>query len=375
MFRLSSLIKSTLQNLTIKEHNGSIMIWNFTNRCNLSCHHCYSKADPYNTDSLTFSKIQQIIPQLLESKINFIIFSGGEPLIREDIYDIATQMKKNNIITYLSTNGMYINEKNVKKIINTFDYIGISIDGKEKTHDYFRGQKGSYLKAMNAIKLIQKNGGNCGIRFTLTKETQNDFYSMFDLVEELNINKFYISHLVYSGRGKDNLNIDLSKEQRREYVEFIIQKAFEYYKAKKNIDIVTGNMEMDAIMLLKKFQKDYPKYCNDLIKRLKHWGGNSSGVRIGNMDWEGNVKPDPFFPETIGNYLKQPLKDIWLNPSNKIAQRLRDTPRKISGRCEDCKYILICNGGNRSRSFVIHNDLWKEDPSCYLTDEEIKGIK
>ncbi|AXH12669.1 radical SAM/SPASM domain-containing protein [Halarcobacter bivalviorum] len=373
MFRLSELIKSTLEDIPSRGHSGSIMIWNFTNRCNLFCHHCYSKADPNNMDLLSFDEIRKTIPQLIESGIRFVIFSGGEPLIRSDIYDIAQEMKKHKIMTYLSTNGMYINEKNVEKIITTFNYIGISIDGKEEVHDYFRGQKGSYKKAIKAIKLIQKNGGNAGVRFTLTKETKDDFYSIFELVENLNVNKFYISHLVYSGRGEDNLKIDLTKEERRECVEYIIDKAFDYYNSKKGIDLVTGNMEMDSILLLKRFEKNYPRKVDDLMRRLKLWGGNNSGIRIGNMDWKGDVKPDPFFPKVIGNYLKQPFENIWSNTDDEIVNKLREIPRKISGKCENCKYISICNGGSRSRAYVIHNDLWAEDPSCYLTNEEIKA--
>lgn len=372
MFRLSNLIKSTLHNEKSRTLNGSIIIWNFTNRCNLLCHHCYSKADANEKDTLSFENIQHTIPKLKKAGVNFVIFSGGEPLLRKDIFDIAQCMKDNGIMTYLSTNGMYINPKNVKQIIDTFNYIGISIDGIEHIHDYFRGQKGAYEKSIDAIKLIQENGGNAGIRFTLTKETQSSFYAMFDLVEQLNVNKFYISHLVYSGRGEENLSIDISKEQRREYVEFIIDKAFEYFEKNKEIDLVTGNMEMDAILLLKEFEKRYPSHAQTLKEKLLSWGGNSAGNRLGNMDWLGNVKPDPFFPFTIGNYLEEDFDAIWQNPNNALLQNLRATPRDIKGKCGICQYIDICNGGSRSRAYAITGDLWEEDPSCYLTYEEIR---
>ena len=372
MFRLSNLIKSTLEDKQSRTLNGSIMIWNFTNRCNLLCHHCYSKADANEKDTLSFEEIKQTIPRLKKAGINFVIFSGGEPLLRKDIFDIAENMKKHNIMTYLSTNGVYVNSKNVDKIIDTFNYIGISIDGIEEIHDNFRGQKGAYAKSIEATKLIQSHGGNAGIRFTLTKETQDSFYEMFDLCEELNVNKFYISHLVYSGRGKDNLEIDISKEQRKEYVDFIINKAFEYYKNEKDIDLVTGNMEMDAIMLLNRFKQEYPSKVDILEKKLKSWGGNSAGNRLGNMDWLGNVKPDPFFPFIIGNYLQTPFDEIWTSTKNDILNKLREAPRQIKGKCSDCKYIEICNGGSRSRAFAITGDLWEEDPSCYLDIEEIR---
>ncbi len=373
MFRLSNIIKSTLENKPTRQLDGSIMIWNFTNRCNLFCHHCYSKADANAKDSLSFAQICDTIPSMRKSGVKFVIFSGGEPLIRTDIFDIAHEMKRHGIMTYLSTNGMYINAKNAKKIKDTFDYIGISIDGIEEIHDFFRGQKGSYQKAIEGIKHIQDAGGNAGIRFTLTKETQTSFYDMFDLAEKLKVHKLYISHLVYSGRGLENLKIDISKDERRKYVNFIIDKAFEYYNNGDDMDIVTGNMEMDAVMLIKKFEQNYSKFVEPLKKNLKKWGGNSAGERLGNMDWEGNIKPDPFFPKTVGNYLDTSFENIWIG-DNDILKRLRETPRDISGICASCSFLDICNGGSRSRAYAISGDLYGEDPSCYLSDDERKGI-
>ena len=366
MFRLSNLIKSTLENKKERVLNGSIMIWNFTNRCNLLCHHCYSKANANGTDTLTFTQIKNTIPSMKKAGVKFVIFSGGEPLIRKDIFDIAKVMKEYGIMTYLSTNGMYISPKNAKNIVDTFNYIGVSIDGTKEIHDYFRAQKGSYEKAIEGIKHIQDVGGNAGIRFTLTKETKQSFYSMFDLVEELDANKLYISHLVYSGRGLDNLKIDITKQERKKYVEFIIDKAFEYYHNKKDIDLVTGNMEMDAIVLLDRFKKEYPEYVDTLYTKLKAWGGNSAGKRLGNMDWLGNVKPDPFFPKYIGNYLESDFEDIWSKNPTDLVKKLREEPRKLSGKCENCQYLDICNGGSRSRAYAIYDDLWAEDPSCYI---------
>ena len=183
----------------------------------------------------------------------------------------------------------------------------------------------------------------------------------------------YISHNFPVMKHTSEIKwIDISKEQRKEYVDFIINKAFEYYKNEKDIDLVTGNMEMDAIMLLNRFKQEYPSKVDILEKKLKSWGGNSAGNRLGNMDWLGNVKPDPFFPFIIGNYLQTPFDEIWTSTKNDILNKLREAPRQIKGKCSDCKYIEICNGGSRSRAFAITGDLWEEDPSCYLDIEEIR---
>jgi radical SAM protein with 4Fe4S-binding SPASM domain len=374
VFRLSNLLSSAIEGKKARVLDGSIAIWNFTNRCNLSCMHCYSKADLDAIDTLTSEDILKTLPKLKANGVKFIIFSGGEPLTRKDLFEIADSCKELGIITYLSTNGLYIGEKNAQKILDTFNYVGISIDGSEKTHDRFRGLEGSFKMSMKAVNLLNSfQKSKVGIRFTITKETYDDLKFIFELAESENIPKIYISHLVYSGRGLENLEMDLSKRQRRKAVNFILDKAFEYQKSGKDIEIVTGNMEQDAILFLERFGKNYPHLKDEMHKRLIKWGGNSAGRKLLNIDSEGNVKPDPFFPKTIGNILEEDFSDIWTNKPNGLLQKLRIHPRNIGEKCKRCNYINICNGGSRSRAYAIYNDLWAQDPSCYLSENEIKG--
>ncbi len=354
--------------------DGSIAIWNFTNRCNLSCLHCYSKAGLDATDTLTTSDIMATLPKLKANGVKFLIFSGGEPLTRKDLFDIALRCKELGIITYLSTNGLYVKQSNAEKILDTFNYIGISIDGSPDVHDKFRGLKGSFDESMKAVDLLNSFGKTkVGIRFTITKDTFDDLAFIFDLAEQHNIPKVYISHLVYSGRGLDNLEMDLSKEQRMAAVNYILDKAFEYHETRRDIEIVTGNMEMDAILFYDRFVEKYPDYAGEMKRRLLAWGGNSAGQKLLNIDSEGFVKPDPFFPVKIGNILQQDFSDIWTNHPVPLLQKLREHPRKLSGKCASCCYLDICNGGSRSRAYAIYGDLWAEDPSCYLSEEKIKG--
>ena len=369
MFRLSNLLNSVLSGKPARVLDGSIAIWNFTNRCNLSCLHCYSKADLDAVDTLTTADIMDTLPKLKANGVKFLIFSGGEPLTRKDIYEIAARCKVLGIVTYLSTNGLYVKKSNAEQILDTFDYIGISIDGSEKVHDKFRGLEGSFRESMKAVDLLNSYGKTkVGIRFTITKDTYDDLQFIFELAEEHNIPKIYISHLVYSGRGLENLEMDLSKEQRITAVNYILDKAFEYHESGRDIEIVTGNMEMDAILFYDRFVKKYPEHATEMKKRLIDWGGNSAGRKLLNIDSEGYVKPDPFFPLKIGNILRQDFSDIWTNEPTAMLEKLRVHPRELSGKCETCQYINICNGGSRSRAYAIYGDLWAEDPSCYLKD-------
>jgi radical SAM protein with 4Fe4S-binding SPASM domain len=367
MFRLSNLLSSVVEHKPSRVLNGSIAIWNFTNRCNLSCLHCYSKADLDAVDTLDTKTILDTLPKLKQSGVKFIIFSGGEPLTRKDLFDIANRCRELGIITYLSTNGLYVKKSNALKILDTFDYVGISIDGSPDVHDKFRGLKGSFEESMKAVDLLNSFGKKkVGIRFTITKDTYDDLEFIFELAEKHSIPKIYISHLVYSGRGLENLEMDLSKEQRRVAVEYIIDKAFEYYENDTGIEIVTGNMEIDAILFYEKFKLKYPDLADEMMRRLKAWGGNSAGKKLLNIDSEGFVKPDPFFPKKVGNILHQDFVDIWVDNPDDILQKLRQSPRELSGKCSDCQYLDICNGGSRSRAYAIAGDLWAEDPSCYL---------
>jgi len=369
MFRLSNLLNSVTEGKSARVLDGSIAIWNFTNRCNLSCLHCYSKADLDAVDTLTTEKIMETLPKLKANGVKFLIFSGGEPLTRKDIFDIAARCKELGIITYLSTNGLYVKKSNALKILETFTYVGISIDGSPDVHDSFRGLKGSFEASMEAVDLLNSyNLTKVGIRFTITKDTYDDLAFMFELAQKHKIPKIYISHLVYSGRGLDNLEMDLTKEQRVTAVNYIVDKAFEYHDNGTDIEIVTGNMEMDAILFYDRFVQRYPEHAEEMHRRLVAWGGNSAGRKLLNIDAEGNVKPDPFFPSKIGNILNQDFTDIWTNEPSELLQKLRVHPRELTGKCQECQYLDICNGGSRSRAYAIHGDIWAEDPSCYLTN-------
>lgn len=366
MLRISNLIRASIEGGRERVLDGAIAIWNLTNRCNLSCMHCYSKATLDSVDALTTEEIFATMENMVQSGIKFIIFSGGEPLTRHDIFDIAARARELGIITYLSTNGLYVHKSNVEKIVAAFDYIGVSIDGSEKTHDHFRGLKGSFKLSMEAIKLLVAHSDRVGIRFTLTTQTLDDLSFIFDLAETYHIPKVYISHLVYSGRGLENREMDLSVQERIKAVKFVLSKAFEYYETGQNIEVVTGNMEMDAIALFEEFSRRYPDYSSQMHSRLLKWGGNSAGRKLVNIDSRGNVKPDPFFPLTLGSIKEKSFGDIWNDSENTVLTALRTHPRILEGECHECEYLSICNGGSRARAYAVHGTLTGDDPSCYL---------
>ena len=362
MLRISEYIRKSLKGERIKPFDSIILIWNITNVCNLFCQHCYSASNSVRTGELSIEEIKKQIPYLKKANVRYIIISGGEPLLRDDLFDIAKLFKENGFITTLSTNGTFIDESNIKQIKEYFSYVGISIDGDEDTHDRFRGMKGAFKKSINAIRLIRNVGIKVGMRFTITSETYKSIPFIFKLAEDEKVNKLYFSHLVYSGRGKNLSQTD--KGIYRNLVKQIIEKAFEYVEKGINIDIVSGNNEADAILLYQIFKEKYPEKANILYENLKIWGGNQAGVRIVDIDYRGYVKPDTYFPLKLGNIREKNFYDIW--NSNGILTELRKHPRRIKGKCEECSYIEICNGNSRSRAYAVYGDYFMEDPECYI---------
>lgn len=363
MFRLSEYIKKTLKNENIKENNGKILIWNITDNCNLKCHHCYLSSKPIkNPKEINIKNINETIKKLKKIGVYFVILSGGEPLTHKNIFKITSIFKNNSIKTCLSSNGLLINKKNIKIIKENFDYLGISIDGNQNTHDFFRTQTYSFKKSINAIRLSLESNINTGIRFTLTKSTYKSIENIFTLAEKENIPKIYISHLVYSGRASE-LSI-INKEKYNRIVCNIINKSFFYIKNNFNIEITTGNNDTDSIILLKKFKNKFPTLSKKIYENLKIWKGNKSGTKLINIDNNGNLKIDPFFKINIGNIFINDIEEIIKN--NEIINNLKIYPRILEGKCRKCQYLKICNGNSRARALTTKNNYLDGDPGCYL---------
>lgn len=364
MLRITEYLMESIEGKESRGLNALIAIWNLTNACNLACKHCYASANQRRDMELTLEEIAAIVPDMKKAGVRFVILSGGEPLMREDIFDISRVLRNAGLKTYLSTNGLLVGAGNIMEIKNNFDYTGISIDGEADTHDLFRGQKGAFDKALSSIRLCMEHDIKVGLRFTLSEATGRSLSYIFELVEKEGIPKIYISHLVNSGRG-EGLS-PLAKPAYREAVGYIIKKGFEYAERKSGPQpqIVTGNNESDAVLLYLEFKEKYPAQAEFLYRKLKNWGGNQAGVRLVNINHRGDVRPDPFFQCTIGNVREQSFFDVW--NSGGILSRLREKPRGLKGRCGECAYIEICNGNSRARAYAASGDYFEEDPACLI---------
>lgn len=368
MLRISDYIKKSLNpglQSAVSHHNGAgnLLIWNITGACNLSCEHCYSSSGRGNrNETITPELVLSTVDSLNKANVRAVIISGGEPLMSPYVFDIAKILKDNGFVTHLSTNGTMIDEGNIDRIKSMFDYVGVSIDGEEETHDMFRKRRGAYKSSLRALRLLKDKGINAGLRTSLTVHNYRDIPFIFKLAVKEGVKKLYISHLVYAGRGSSVSEIE--KTAHRKISSHIIETAFDFVKDGIPVEIVTGNNEPDAIILLEMFKKLYPEFYENMEEKILNWGGNQSGKRIINIDYSGFVKPDPFFNYRAGNIKEEDFFNI-IN-GDRLFSELRRTPRKLKGRCEKCRYLEICNGGSRARSHAIYGDYFQEDPACFM---------
>jgi Fe-coproporphyrin III synthase len=377
MFRLSLFIHELISPTPLKPARkpaAPVVIWNLIRRCNLTCKHCYTtSADIDFPNELNTVDIYRVMDDLKAFRVPVLILSGGEPLLHPDIFAISRRAKEMGFYVALSSNGTLITEQNIREIADIgYQYIGVSLDGIGQTHDEFRQKQGSFAASMRGIELCLQHGIKVGIRYTLTQNNAADFEKMLQLMDDYNIDKFYLSHLNYGGRGNRNRSEDAYFQVTRHAMNKLFATAYDWARQGKQREFVTGNNDADGVYFLHWVTKNFPQQAEHIQAKLEQWGGNASGVNVANIDNLGYVHPDTFWWHyALGNVKERPFADIWQDVSDPLMAGLKQIPRPLKGRCAVCAYQKICNGNTRVRAQQIFNDAWAEDPGCYLTDTEI----
>lgn len=351
-----------------------MVIWNLIRRCNLTCKHCYTTSTDIDfPGELATPEIYTVMDDLKAFKVPVLILSGGEPLLHPDIFNISRRAKDMGFYVALSSNGTKISADNIDEIADiSYQYIGVSLDGIKDTHDQFRRVKGSFDEALRGVHLCLEKGIKVGIRFTLTQDNAKDFPALLQLMDDNNIDKFYLSHLNYGGRGNRNRKDDAHFEMTRDAMDLMFQTCYEWLKAGKDREFVTGNNDADAVYFLHWVSKHFPDKAEPIKAKLEQWGGNASGVNVANIDNLGSVHPDTFWWQyDLGNVRDRPFSEIWMDTSDPLMAGLKQIPRPLEGRCATCHYQTICNGNTRVRAAQITSNYWAEDSGCYLTESEI----
>ncbi|WP_374318103.1 heme d1 biosynthesis radical SAM protein NirJ [Aquabacterium sp.] len=353
---------------------GPVVIWNLTRRCNLTCKHCYAlSADHDYPGELSTQDVFSVMDDLRAYRVPVLILSGGEPLLRPDLFNIATRAREMGFYVALSTNGTLIDAPMAERIAAMgFDYVGISLDGLRETHDQFRRQVGAFDASLQALRLLRGHGVKLGLRFTMTSLNAHDLPALLQLMRDEGIAKFYFSHLNYAGRGNIHRAKDAHFAATRQALDLLYETAWQAAMADRDEEYVTGNNDADAPYLLQWLQPRLPQWTDALRARLQAWGGNASGLYIANIDNLGEVHPDTmWWHHSLGNIRQRPFSAIWSDTSEPLMAGLKCQPRPVEGRCARCTHLAICGGNTRVRAEQVTGNPWAEDPGCYLDDQEI----
>ena len=376
MFRLSQFLREIVEPTPVRRASppGPVVIWNLIRRCNLNCKHCYSlSADVDFPGELSTGEVYAVMDDLKAFGVPVLILSGGEPLLRPDIFDISRRAKDLGFYVGLSSNGTLIDDAMSRRIAEVgYDYVGVSLDGIGAVHDRFRRQDGAYEAALSGIRRCRDQGIKVGLRFTMTEHTVESLPALLDLVDREAIDKFYLSHLVYAGRGNRYREDDAVHRTTRRAMDLIFERCWDYVQRGVAKEFVTGNNDADGVYLLHWVRERFPEKAEHIRAKLAAWGGNASGVNVANIDNLGTVHPDTFWWHyDLGNVRDRPFSEIWRDVSDPIMAGLKVRPRRIKGRCGACKHFDICGGNTRVRALQLTDDPWAEDPACYLSDAEI----
>ena len=358
----------------VADKQQPIVVWNCTRRCNLRCVHCYSSAGNQDSpETLNTEEAKSFIRALADFGVPVVLFSGGEPLLREDIFELADFARERGIRTVLSTNGTLITEEVAEKICNVgFAEVGISLDGIGKKNDRFRGKKGAYEAALQGIRNCVALRQRVSLRLTMTRSNYSEISAIFDLVEREDIERVCFYHLVYVGRASDLSRDDLNHSETRAVVDLICERTIDLYQRGLSKEVLTVDNHADGIYLYLRLKKQAPERAKKALALLRANGGNNSGIRIGAVDNVGNVHADQFWQHySFGNVRQRKFGDIWMDTSDSLMRGLKDRKGLLKGRCAKCYYLDLCNGNLRVRAEAVFGDVWAEDPACYLTDSEI----
>ena len=377
MFRLSHYMRQLVDPTPVRTRRGPVkpvVIWNLTRRCNLRCRHCYTtSADVEFPGELTHEQAMKTLDDLGRFGIPALILSGGEPLVRRDFFQIAERARDLGMFLALSTNGTQILGETADRVAEVgFDYVGISLDGIGATNDWFRGQDGAFDQALAGIRACKERGIKVGLRFTITRDNEKQLEDLLALCDREDVDKFYLSHLVYAGRGDKHRGEDANWHHTRRAMHLLIDRAWAAASEGMPLEIVTGNNDADAVYFLRWAERRFePEKIAHLRAHLEAWGGNSSGVGVANIDPQGKVHPDTYWSDyTIGSVKETTFSALWTGDDPMLAQ-LRLRPRPLKGRCGACAYKAVCGGNTRIRALQLTGDPWAEDPACYLDDVEI----
>ncbi|TKJ47947.1 radical SAM protein [Candidatus Aerophobetes bacterium Ae_b3a] len=358
-----------------------VVVWDFTNICNLKCKHCYQNAGKKLPQELPLSKRIDIINQLAKEEVFIIAFSGGEPLMDKDLWPAIEKVKKENMYVSIATNGTLITEEVARRMATVgVDYVEISLDSVHpEKHDGFRGIPGAWKKAVRGIKkAVAQKAYQVGLASTITKMNFNELEDLIEFSISLRTDKFFAFNFIPVGEGKNLIGLDLTPSMR----EKMLNTLYEYY-LKKGTATLTSCPQYARVCMNKSqgeftASSHYSMSKGDKTRLLAEFiGGCGVGRAYCAIQPDGIVTPCVYMPIEVGDLKKQTFKEIWNNSS--VLEELRSR-EDLKEHCGICEHRAAC-GGCRARAYAYFGDLKAPDPGCinnhkaFLQLEKTKDTK
>ncbi|MEM1545052.1 MAG: radical SAM protein [Candidatus Methanomethylicia archaeon] len=354
-----------------------LIVWDYTYACNLKCKHCYSSAGKPLKDEMGRKEALKVVSILGDIGVPSVAFSGGEPLVRNDIFDVLKLCKEYRIFTAIATNGTTLTRENVEKLKSSgVGYLQISLDGvSPKTHDSFRGINGVFNRVIEGIKNAVESGIFVEVATTVTKLNIHEISDIIDLCRRLKVNWFMAYNFIPTGRGREVVNLDLSPSEREELLKNLWIEAL-----KGGLTVLTTAPQFARVALINSKNINEAivpthfysmKLPGKLAELSEFVGGCGAGRSYCAIEPDGTIQPCVFLPVRVGNILIDNFEYLWDNSELLIKLRNKDL---LKGNCGVCKYRYVC-GGCRARAYAYFNDYMAPDPGCIYNAQYIPELK
>ena len=351
-----------------------LIVWNFTNMCNLRCKHCYQRADKPLPDELSLEEKIMVVDQLDKAGVAAIALSGGEPTIHPHFYRIVHEIAKRGMYVAVATNGwVFADKEKLEKAVRLgLRYVEVSVDSANpRKHDWFRGVPGSWKRAVKALENAVELGVNHAMAVTITKANIGEVDDILDLAESIGVKRVVFFNFVPTGRGKENLWLDLDPVERERFLRKIFREM-----RKRKIEIVSTAPQYSRVSLqMTGGEEVAPTHfyvgADPVIKAVAEFiGGCGAGRIYAAIQPNGDVSPCVFLPVKVGNLREKTFWGIWT--TSPLFKKLRDRSL-LKGFCGKCPYRNIC-GGCRARAYGYYGDPLAPDPGCIYNLREWKQL-
>ena len=329
---------------THTDYTPSLISWNLTKKCNLRCPHCYMEAGSKADRELTTQECIHLLDEMKALGTEMVILTGGEPLLRKDIFDIAAYASELGMWVVMGTNGVLITDRVAQKMVACgVKGVGISIDSIDpEKHDRFRGGPNAWNHSVRALEICRAQGLEVLVQTTVMAMNYDEIPSLIDFAREKGAWSFNLYFLVQTGRGQE-MN-DLSPAQTHAMLS----------------DLVEVQDRHRPMLVRSKCAPQFKQIAYEKGLGGLESGGCMAGTEYGRITPEGDVTPCPYMTEIAGNVTEKSFTEIWRNAP--VLQQLRDT-KQLKGRCGRCEFNTLC-GGCRCRAYAAYGDYLEEDPAC-----------